>query len=211
MRKAIHYASLASLAALLTACASSPAASPSGNSDATASATSSASPVASGPAGILPVPAGATAWTANTNKAMSLDAFVHGFYTQSSWSYEEGLNKSRGFKTGALEGWFNADGSQQSIAIARFASAKGAVSMYDGLTYNFREKPKPATMLTYSAIGGLGWSNPTLDADGMARSEMVARVGDAVIDVIAWSASAPDATKAKSLLLEQYNSLKNGA
>jgi hypothetical protein len=157
--------------------------------------------------GVLPVPAGATPWTANTNQPMSLDAFVRGFYVQSGWAEEEGLYKQRRFASGAIEGWINPDGSQQLITIVRFAAAQGAQSMFDGTTATWRTNPKPATMLTDAAVSGVGWVNPALDAHGDARVEIAARIGDTVVDVTEWTAATPDVAAAKALLLQQYENL----
>jgi hypothetical protein len=139
-----------------------------------------------------------------------MDAYVQGFYVKSAWTEEEGLYARRGFVSGEVEGWINTDGTQQLIAIARFATAKGALSLFDGLTNTFREKPKPATMVTYATVGGVGWTTPTLDAEGNARTEIAVQLGDTVIDVIEYAAVTPDVAAAEALLLKQYDSLHHG-
>jgi hypothetical protein len=200
------------LPAALAACASAPAASSSPSSAPATSASATASPDAAaadpGPLGVLPVPAGATPWIANTNTPMNLDAFVQQFYVKTGWTEEEGLYKQRGFTSAAIEGWINLDGSQQSINIVRFSTAKGALSLFDGTTNTWRGNPKPAEMLTDPAVDGVGWINPTLDSDGNARVEIAAQLGDTVIDVIEYTAATPDVAAAKSLILKQYESLK---
>jgi hypothetical protein len=164
-----------------------------------------------GPLGVLPVPPGATPWTQNTSKPIGLDAFVDSFYIQSSRAWELGRFKTRGFRSAVIEGWINSNGSQQKIAIIQFATANGAVSLFDDLTGSWRDKPKPATLLTDSAVGGEGWVNPTLDSLGNAKVEIAARIGNTVIDVTEFTAGTPDVAAARSLMLKQYDSLKAAA
>lgn len=162
---------------------------------------------ATGTVSVPPVPAGATPWKENTGTPMQLDAFVHRFYIQSSWSDEEGRFKQRGFVSGAVQGWINTDGSQQSISIMRFASSTGALSEFNDLTTTFRDKPKPASVVTDATDGAVGTVNPTLDSLGNALVDITAHVGGYVIDVHEFTAGTPDPAAAKALLLEQYNSL----
>jgi hypothetical protein len=157
------------------------------------------------------VPIGANPWNTNTNKPMSLTAFVQGFYIKSAWKEEAGLYKQRGFVAGVQEGWFNADSTQQEINIARFKTVRGAQSLFDGLTGTFKTSRKPAKMLSFKVIGALGWSSTKLDASGNTEVELAARLGSVVIDVTEWTAAAPDVKAAESLILEQYQSLRNGS
>jgi hypothetical protein len=159
------------------------------------------------PLGLLHIPVGATPWSDNTYIPLSLDAFVQKFYVKSSWTDEEGDDTARGFVSGAIEGWINSDGTQQSIAIVRFASSVGADSMFGDLGSSFQEEPKPAKFLTDLPVGAVGCIDPTLDADGNARVEMVTRTGDLLIDVHEFSAAKPDVAAAQALLLQQYQSL----
>jgi hypothetical protein len=161
-----------------------------------------------GPLGILALPAGAQPWTTNVNKPLSLDAFVQTFYVKDGWTDEEGLYRRRGFVSGAIEGWINADGTQQSIAIAKFATPQGAVSLFDGLTETLRNKPSPAKVITDAGDDGVGTVSPTLDADGNAVAEIAARAGDYVIDVHEFAAVTPEPSAAKALLLRQFHSLQ---
>jgi hypothetical protein len=160
--------------------------------------------------GVLPIPSGAQPWTENTGKLMSVDAFVKAFYVQSAWADEEGLLPRRGYVSGVIEGWINDDGTQQSIAILRFATPNGAISMFDGLTGTLRDKPAPATVLTDAADGGVGTVSPTLDHLGNAIAEIAAVTGDYVIDVHEYAAATPEPAAAKALLLKQYDSIKLG-
>lgn len=162
-----------------------------------------------GPLGILTIPAGAQPWATNVNKPLSLDAFVQTFYVKDGWTDEEGLYRRRGFVSGAMEGWVNADGTQQSIAIAKFATPQGAVSLFDGLTETLRNKPSPAEVITDAGDVGVGTVSPTLDADGNAIAEIAARVGDYVIDVHEFAAATPEPSAAKALLLRQFNNLQS--
>jgi hypothetical protein len=217
MRGIVQCGAVLALGAVLTACSATKTAYvPTGKASASpsASASAQASPgtaaAGTGPLGVLPIPAGTQPWTSNTNKLMNADAFIKAFYAKSAWTEEETLLPRRGFVSGVVEGWINADGSQQMIAIYRFATANGAVSEFDAIAGTLRGKPKPATMLTDPADGGVGTVSPTLDSLGNAVAEIAARSGDYVIDVHEFSAASPDPAAAKALLLKQYDSLKRG-
>jgi hypothetical protein len=156
------------------------------------------------------MPAGAKAWSDNSGKPMGLDAFVKAFYIASAYSKEKSLYTQRGFVSGTIQGWINADGSQQSIAIIKFKGSSGATSLFDGLTGTLKDTPKPAKTISDPADGGVGISDPTIDSLGNANAEIVAHTGVYVIDVHQFTASTPDPAAAKALLLKQYESLKNG-
>jgi hypothetical protein len=211
MRNLARMLPLTALAVALTACAGSSSTHSAGGSGPATSATapaSSSAPAGAGPLGVLPLPAGARPYSANTNRSLSLKAFVQQFYVKTAWADEEGLDARRGFKTGEVEGWTNTDGSEQIISIARFKTAQGAKSMYEGMTTGYTQHPKPATQLKDAAVGGLGWVNPTLDSFGNARVEIAAEVRDEVVIVVEYTAATPDAAGAKALMLKQYDSLK---
>jgi hypothetical protein len=162
----------------------------------------------SGPLGTLPIPADAKPWKENLSQPMGLDAFIKAFYVASAFSKEKSLYTQRGFIAGTIQGWINADGAQQSIAIIKFKGSNGATSLFDGLTGTLKDTPKPATTITDSADGGVGVVDPTLDSLGNASAEIAAHTGGYVIDVHQFNASSPDAQAAKDLLLQQYNALK---
>jgi hypothetical protein len=111
--------------------------------------------------------------------------------------------------SGAFEGWFNLDGSQQTIAIARFASANGATSAFDDLSNSLRQDPAPSKTFTDSADGAVGSGDPKLDSEGNAFVDITARVGDYLVDVHEFSAASPDPGAAKALLLKQVEALKS--
>jgi len=157
------------------------------------------------------MPADAKPWHDNKSTPLGLDAFVEAFYVTSAWSTEKGLYKQRGFVSGTIQGWINADGSQESIAIAKFKGSSGAVSLFDGLTGTLKDSPAPAKAITDSSDGGVGVSHPTLDSDGDALAEIVAHTGVYVIDVHEWRASTPAPYTAKALLLKQYQGIKIGS
>ena len=225
MRNPARCVAFAALTAVLTACSSTPAASlsspaavtskasaPTGSPYATpanAQATACAGPAIKGPwpLGVLHVPIGATPWPNNTYIPLSIDGFVEEFYVKSAWTAEEELYTRIGFVCGAIEGWTNPDGTQQEIALARFASPAGADSMFGELGSTFQEQPKPSTFLTDLPDGAVGWVRPTKDTFGNTKAEMAARTGDLVIDVNEYSAAAPDVAAAKALLEKQYHSL----
>lgn len=139
---------------------------------------------------------------------MGLVAFIKRFYVESARAEEEGLYKRRGFVSGTIEGWTDGDGSEQSIAIVKFATSQGAVSAYDGLTHTLRHLPSPHKVLTDPADGGVGTVSPTLDSMGNATAEIAAHTGDYMVDIHEFSASAPDPAAAKVLLLRQLDKLR---
>lgn len=223
MRGIARYTPLIALVPILTAChivpqfssatSSSSATPPSSGTStsgggSTPSTPSTPSAPSTGPLGVLPMPAGAKAWSDNKSTPMGLDAFIKAFYVESAYTKEKALYTQRGFVSGTIQGWINADGSQQSIAIVKFKGSSGAVSLFDGLTGTLKDTPKPATAITDPADGGVGVSDPTIDSLGNANAEIAAHTGAYVIDVHEFTASTPNAAAAKTLLLRQYQSLK---
>ena len=232
MRKVVRSAWLlgVGVAAAVAGCASTPSIPPATPSSPAAASTAPAAPtaVASGgqyaaataspspaaptsPLGLLPIPSDANAWTTNTDALMGLGAFIQQFYNPGSRPGEESLYRQRGFVSGAFEGWFNADGSQQSIAIARFASASGATYAFSDLSGSFGQKPAPSTVFTDSADGAVGSADPTLDSEGNAFVDITGHVGDYLVAVQEFSAKTPDPAAAKALLLQQVEALKSAS
>ena len=107
--------------------------------------------------------------------------------------------------------WINADGSQQSIAIVRFAAAVGATSALDDLRGYFDQQHKPMTTLTDPAISAVGLKNPTLDSLGNATVQFAFTVGDEMICVHEFTAVTPDIADARALAQKQDAALKNGS
>jgi hypothetical protein len=213
-----RYAPLMALVPLLAAChivpdfssaTSSAPATPSGTQPSVIDTSPSAP--ATGPLGVLLVPAGAKPWSDNKSTPLDLNAFVEGFYVKSAWTTEKGLYRQRGFVSGTLQGWINADGSQESIAIAKFAASSGAISLFDGLTGTLKDSPAPAKAITDSTDGAVGVSDPTLDSDGDALAEIATHTGAYVIDVHVWTASTPSPAIAKALLSKQYQVIKGNS
>ena len=178
---------------------------------ATPTATPTAAATSPGLLGVLAIPADATPWISNTNALMSRAAFVQVFYTKSAWTSEEGLYLRRGFVSGVIQGWTNADGSEQSITIARFANPVGAKSAFDDLTNSWTETLNGITKLGDPVVGGVGYSNPTLDKLGNAKVEFAAYTGDYMIRLDEYTATNPDPAAAKALLQRQYDVLKSGS
>jgi hypothetical protein len=158
--------------------------------------------------GVLPVPVGAKPWPNNTNALLSRAAFVELAYTKSDWTAEEGEEARRGFVAAVQKGWDNADGSQQSIRLVRFATPAGAKSAFDEVKSGWKQQ-YPDSLLGDAAIGAVGWSSPTLDSRGNAVAEWGVAVGDSMILAIEYTAATPDPAAAKALLLQQYDRLKN--
>jgi hypothetical protein len=178
---------------------------------AAAAAATPSSAATAGPLGLLPIPAGANAWSVNTNAPMTLVPWIDQFFGAPSQASEKSLYTERKFQSGGFEGWINLDGSQQSIAIARFADANGAISAFDDLSNYLRQKPAPSTVFTVSADGAVGSVDPTLDKDGNAYVDVAARVGDYLVDVHEFSAATADPAAAKAMLLAQLDALKDGS
>jgi hypothetical protein len=176
----------------------------------TASA-SAASAVGTGPLGLLPIPSGANAWTTNTDAPMGVDAFIKQFYDSNSQASEKSLYTQRGFASGAFEGWFNPDGSQQTVAIARFSSASGATYAFGDLSGSLQQNPAPDKEFTDSADGAVGSADPTVDSEGNTYIDITAHIGDYLVDVHEFSPATPDTSAAKALLLEQVDALKGGS
>ena len=174
----------------------------------TASATA-LSAADTGPLGLLPIPSTANPWTTNTDALLGLDAYIKQFYDSGSQASEKSLYTQRGFVSGAFEGWFNADGSQQTISIARFATATGASYAFSDLSGSLQQNPAPDKEFTDSADGAVGSADPTLDSEGNTYIDITAHVGDYLVDVHEFSAKTPDTSAAKALLLEQVKALKS--
>jgi hypothetical protein len=216
VRKAIvHGAWLLAVAALVTGCGPAIATSASGGSTQEWSASvlplgasTGASNPSADPLGMLPIPSGATPWTSNTDTPMGLVSYIDTFYIASGQAQEKSLYTRRGFVSGEVQGWINVDGSQQRIAIARFATANGAISAFDDLTSTLDQKPAPWTMVSDAADGAVGAANPQPDSLGNDLVDITARVGDYLVDVHEYTAMTPDPAAAKALLLQQVKALE---
>jgi hypothetical protein len=157
--------------------------------------------------GVLPPPRDALPWLSNTDTVLVLDAFVHGLYARASWAREEKLYREHGFQEGVIEGWNNPDRSQQSIVVARFATAAGAQSAFAGAGDWFLEQPSPASLLFDSRVGAgaIGITKPV--NNGFVLSEFVCHAGDFMIQVQEYSATSPNAGEAEALLFKQYEAI----
>jgi hypothetical protein len=147
---------------------------------------------------------------------MNLATFIGTFFDQhdknpQDKAREEGLYTRRGFKAGTVQGWINSDGTQQQIAIARFSSASGATSAFDGIAANLRDEPAPYKAVKDPACRGVGSADPKLDSLGNAFVDIVAHVGDYMVDVHEFSAATADPAAANALLSRQCKALKSEA
>ena len=174
-----------------------------------ASTPSTPSAPSADPRGMLPIPSGANPWTSNTDAPMGLSAYIDTFYIASGQAQEKSLYTRRGFVSGEVQGWINVDGSQQRIAIARFATATGAISAFDDLTSTLDQKPAPWTVVSDSADGAVGAADPQPDSLGNDLVDIAARVGDYLVDVHEYTAMTPDPAAAKALLLQQVKALES--
>jgi hypothetical protein len=201
MRKVVHGAWILGVAMAVAACASAQGSPISMSVDG-----AQWSPPT--PLGMLPVPAGASPWSDNTDAPMSLGPYIDKFWDASAQAAEKSQYAQWGFVSGGYEGWINPNGSQQLIAIARFATVSGAINAVDDLSSDFADLPAPCTTFAGPVAGAVGSVDPRLDADGNARVEIVVRLGDELIDVHEFTAATPDPAAAKALFLEQVNALK---
>lgn len=214
MRTAVRSAALVLAAAPLTACSvigpivASQHLGGQGTGSPVSSGSAGAKP---GPLGVLPMPSGARPWDSNGTGPMSIKAFVRSFYKTTAWSDEEGLFAQRKYVTGINRGWINSDGTQQSIAIMRFANTTGAQSQLDGLVHTLYDNlPKGGTRVSDPSDGAAGTVDPQLDSLGNTRVELAVRIGTEVIDVHQFNAATPDPAAAKALLLKQVKALRAG-
>lgn len=220
MYRAARHVSLLVIAVSVAGCAASHATSANGGTTQSPSASAkpsggkaaaSAAAARSGPLGVLAVPPGAKAWTENRDAPMSLATFIGTFFDAADKTREEGLYTRRGFKSGTVQGWINSDGTQQSIALARFSTASGATSAFDGIAANLRDKRAPNEAVKDPACGGVGTADPKLDSMGNAFVDIVANVGDYMVDVHEFSAMTADPAAASALLSRQCKALKSQA
>ena len=201
MRKVVHGAWILGVAMVVAACASAQGSPVSMSVDGAQGSPPS-------PLGMLPVPAGASPWSDNTDAPMSLGPYIGKFWDASTQAAEKSQYAQWGFVSGGYEGWINTDGSQQQIAIARFSTVKGAIDAADDLSSDLADQPAPCTTFAGPVDGAVGEVDPRLDAEGNARVEITVRIGDELIDVHEFTAATPDPAAAKALLLEQVNALK---
>lgn len=207
MRKAVHGAGLLCVAVAVAGCAFATGSQrPAIVEGARPSAVSAAS---TGPFGMLAIPAGATPWTSNTDAPMSLEPYIDEFWISSARAGEKSEYAQWGFVSGGIDGWINVDGSQQSIAIARFSTVTGAINAFDELSSALADKPAPCTTFAGPADQAVGSVDPKLDSYGNALVEITARVGDYLVDVHEFAAAIPDPSAAKALFLAQVKALKS--
>ncbi len=141
---------------------------------------------------------------------MSRVSYVQSLYIKSAWGQEEVLYARRGFVAAIEQGWTNADGSEQFIALVRLAIPAGAASALDEQISDWKEQPG-LTAVTAPGTGAAGFSGPTLDSQGNAHVNFFFAVGDTVVRVVEYTAATPNPAAAKALVEKRYQRLKNGS
>jgi hypothetical protein len=207
MRHVARHLPVVALVAVLTACSATGGGTDKQSADAPG-ASSSDQVLTTGALGMLPVPEFATPWKTNSSDTLTVGAFVNAFFIPSARYQETQLYTRRRFQSGMIEGWTDNDGSGQSIAIAQFSGATGALSAFDDLSSYYRAQPKPATVFTDSAVGGLGMASPTLDSQGYTITQVTAHIGSYLVTVHEFAAASPNEAAAKALILKQYKTLR---
>lgn len=163
------------------------------------------------PLDVLRVPSGATPWKSDGDAPLGLGPFVRDFYTRSAWSQEKVLYGRRRFESGTIQGWVNADGSQQSIAVARFASVQGARSAFRDLADALTADPaKTEAKVTDPVDGAAGIADSQPDSLGNDKVDLAAPAGDCLVDVHEYTPGKPDPDAAAALLRQQVAALKAG-
>ena len=142
---------------------------------------------------------------------MSLVPYINTFFIASAQVHEKSMYTRRVFVSGGIEGWINLDGSQQRIAIARFATANGALSAFDDLSSFLSEKPAPWTVLSDSADGAVGIGRPATGRQWIRRGRYRRPSRDYLVDVREFTIGFPNSAAAKALLLQQVKALENVA
>ncbi|MGV9563929.1 hypothetical protein [Streptomyces sp. NPDC003480] len=156
---------------------------------------------------ILPVPAGAHAWT-DRNGALDLDGFAHGLFRADLVSREKAVLVRRRFVAAARQGWISTDGSQADIFLVRFAAPTGAESMYKSLAHTWQTTGTPHQQ-TFAdpADHATGSVISTLDNLGNAGVKLISVRKNLFVYIHYYTAATPDRSGAQNLLHRQLDAL----
>ncbi|MES4888892.1 hypothetical protein [Streptomyces sp. NPDC096012] len=158
-------------------------------------------------AAIVPVPAGAHAWT-DRNGALDLDGFAHGLFKAEAVSQEKAVLVRRRFVAAARQGWIANDGSQADIFLVRFAAPTGAESMYKSTAASWRTKSTPhQRTFADPADHATGCVISSLDNLGNASVKLISFRSDLFVYVHYFTAATPDRSGAQKLLRRQLDAL----
>ena len=156
---------------------------------------------------IVPVPAGAHAWT-DRDGALDSDGFAHALFAPDAVSREKALLVRRRFVAAARQGWISADGSQADIFLVRFAASTGAESMYKSMAHTWQTKSTPHQQAfadpTDHATGSV---ISTLDKLGNAGVKLISVRDNLFVYIHYFTAATPDRGGAQNLLRRQLDAL----
>ncbi|MBM9506228.1 hypothetical protein [Actinacidiphila acididurans] len=156
---------------------------------------------------ILPVPAGAHAWTVR-NGVLDLDGFARGLFAADAVSGEKAVLARRRFVVAARQSWFGTDGSQADIFLVRFAAPTGAESMYESMAHTWQTGNTPhQTIFADPADHATGAVNSAVDKLGNAGVKMISVRGDVFVYVHYFTAATPDRSGAQHLFRRQLDAL----
>ncbi|MQY34628.1 hypothetical protein SRB17_25980 [Streptomyces sp. RB17] len=158
---------------------------------------------------ILPVPAGAHAWT-DRNGVLDLDGFARGLFKADAVSREKAVLLGRRFVAAARQGWISTDGSQADIFLVRFAAPSGAESMYKSMAHTWQTRSTPHQQ-TFAdpADHATGSVVSSLDKLGNAGVKLISVRNNLFVYIHCFTAATPDRSGAQNLLRRQLDALAN--
>ncbi|MEV6295576.1 hypothetical protein AB0M41_35315 [Streptomyces sp. NPDC051896] len=157
---------------------------------------------------IVPVPAGAHAWT-DRNGALDLDGFAHGLFKADVVSREKAVLVRRRFVAAARQGWIGNDGSQADIFLVRFAAPTGAESMYKSMAATWQAKSTPhQRTFADPADHATGCVISSLDNLGNASVKLISVRSNLFVYVHYFTAATPDRSGAQKLLHRQLDAIE---
>lgn len=156
---------------------------------------------------ILPVPAGAHAWT-DRNGALDLDGFAHALFKPDFVSRAKAVLVRRRFVAAARQGWISNDGSQTDIFLVRFAAPTGAESMYKSMAHTWQTTGAPHQH-TFAAPAdhATGSVISTLDNLGNASVKLISVRKNLFVYIHYFTPATPDRSGALNLLHRQLDAL----
>ncbi|MGW4567849.1 hypothetical protein ACWEN3_37550 [Streptomyces sp. NPDC004561] len=156
---------------------------------------------------ILPVPAGAHAWT-DRNGALDLDGFAHGLFKADVVWREKAVLVRRRFVAAARQGWIGNDGGQTDIFLVRFTAPTGAESMYKSMAHTWQTKSTPhQRTFADPADHATGSVISTLDNLGNASVKLISVRNNLFVYIHYYTAATPDRRGAQNLLHHQLDAL----
>ncbi|MCZ0989370.1 hypothetical protein [Streptomyces diastatochromogenes] len=158
-------------------------------------------------AAILPVPAGAHAWT-DRNGPLELNGFAHELFKPDAVSREKAVLVRRRFVAAARQGWISPDASQADIFLVRFAAPTGAESMYKSMAHTWQTSSTPhQKTFADPADHATGSAISDLDKLGNASVKLISVRKNLFVYIHYFTAATPDRSEAQDLLHRQLDAL----